>query len=171
MLIWQTSEEVFHFLWVCIFCVPITNFEESEDLWILISLEKYLVTALGATPEKLMKVTAVWKYRLHSEISLLPTDTQHHISFMETLKSVWVAVIAGSQPYYCFSVIQVISAAFMIISAWWSHKKTPNGHAFLTSASQFSISMYSWGYNPIIKLQLFSVIHWFKKNINFLASL
>lgn len=52
-------------------------------------------------------------------------------------------------------------------------KKVGGGgrHAFLTSSFQFSIFMYSWDYNPIMKLQLFSVIRWFKMNINFLASL
>jgi len=47
----------------------------------------------------------MWKSRAYSEISSLPTDTQPHISFMEAQQSVQIAVIAGSQPCYCFSVI------------------------------------------------------------------
>lgn len=82
------------------------------------SLGKYLGTALGANPNKIMKVTAMQKYRSYSKISSVPTDIQPHISFMEAHQSVQIAVIAGSQPCYCFSVIQVISAAFMAITAW-----------------------------------------------------
>lgn len=116
-------------------------------------LGKHLATALGATPNKIMKVTAMWKYRSYSEISSPPTDTQPHKSFMEAQQSVQIAVIAGSQPCYCFSVIQVISAAFMAITAWWSHKKKKKNTDML---SLLQLPSSAFPYTPGVIIQLWN---------------
>lgn len=150
MLIWQRSEKVFSFFG------HVFSVSTSWGLrkWTPLdsgSPRKYLATALGATPNIIMKVTATWKYRSYSEINSLPTDTQPHISFMEAQQSVQIAVIAGSQPCYCFSVIQVISAAFMAITAWWSHKKKKTD---ILSLLQLPSSAFP--YTPGVIIQLWN---------------
>lgn len=116
------------------------------------------VAALVATSSEIKIVIAMWHFRSYSEKCFLLMNTQSRVSFVEAQQSVQIAVTARSEPYYCFSVMQVIGEAFMAATAWWSHKKRRIG--LLSSLKLFSsafpftpgIIIQLWNFNYFLRI-------------------
>ena len=130
---------------------PLQAMGKVESSGSLFSWVIWKVAGLVATSNKIKMVTAMRHLRSYSEKCFLPVGTQSRVSFVEAQQSVQIAVTARSEPYYCFSVIQVISEAFMAATAWWSHKKRRTG-----LLSSLQLSNWAFPCTPGIIIQLWN---------------